>query len=173
MGTMGFLDMDVETSGLTLRIKLCKNMHKWVHENQGYSYIDQGHVKCIQFCLRLCRGPTFSKPKGAWWDIVMYHIHARYKHLHRELPFELKGIFEIPSLRGKCMVTNLDNLLTCPSYVLSHFWYQVTWQGTWLCQKQQLQIIHNQHTFEGSEQFKLMCQVYIWKKRTIRCGSIQ
>lgn len=65
MGTMGFLDMDVETSGLTLRIKLCKNMHKWVHENQGYSYIDQGHVKCIQFCLRLCRGPTFSKPKGA------------------------------------------------------------------------------------------------------------
>ena len=33
MRTMGFLDMDVETSGLTLRIKLCKNMHKWVHEN--------------------------------------------------------------------------------------------------------------------------------------------
>lgn len=93
-------------------------------------------------------------------------MHAQYKHLHRELPFEHRDTFGIPSLRGKCMVTNLDDLLTCPSYVLSHYWYQVMLQGTRLCHKQQLQTNHNQHAFESAEQFKLMCQVYIWKKRT-------
>ena len=94
----------------------------------------------------------------------MYHMHAQYKHLHKELPFELEDTFQIPSLRGKCMVTNLDDLLTCPSYVLSHYWYQVTLQGTRLCSKkkqQQLQINHNQDAFEGAKQFELLCQVYI------------
>lgn len=33
MGMMGCLDMDVETNGLTRTTKLCKDMHKWVHEN--------------------------------------------------------------------------------------------------------------------------------------------
>lgn len=93
----------------------------------------------------------------------MYHMHAQYKHLHKELPFELEDTFQIPSLRGKCMVTNLDDLLTCPSYVLSHYWYQVTLQGTRLCskKKKQLQINHNQDAFEGAKQFELLCQVYI------------
>ena len=33
MGMTGFFDMDVETIGLTLTTKLCKDMPKWVYKD--------------------------------------------------------------------------------------------------------------------------------------------